>query len=342
MQKISTLARQSFVVAKRKTQNIVAKEEYLSSFKELLSLIQEFQKLPLASTVFQFLEQISPYNYTSTDKKEIIKYEYPFLWDYSERYNGALTKLTEKLKKKYTTTKPKESKIILADLERALDKLSNTLTEEKVKSKIVAEYSDENWFTITEHFGIKMREPKPGVWKDFKPELLDQSYLFEDYFGWLYGIFGLVGDVVDEFAAGYKGLSKFENSKADFTMKPVFDLKKVIEPSKWNNFINWCKHYSNKQELKDGSFEKIITNVDETELFRWNGIGKGKMPSLGVFIKELHDKNYFTFANHQKNFIFISFLNFFFEGSHTTQQAKDLAKYAANKPNPYKGYFTLS
>jgi hypothetical protein len=328
-------------MAKKKALALVDEEGYLSSFKALISMIEEFQKLPLTSTVFEFLENISPYDYPPTRRQDIINLEYPNLLNFSKNYNATLKQLRTQLNEKFKATKPKESKIISVDLEKALERLSNKLTEEKVKTKIVAEFSGENRFIEVEHYGIKMPELKPNIWEDFKPELLNNSYLFEDYFGWLYGMFILIGDVVDEFTTGYKGISKIEQLKTDFSRKPVINLEKVIAGSKWDDFIGWCKHYSKNQELKDGSSEKIITYTSESELFRWNGIGKGKMPSLGVFIKELHDKNYFTYANHKKEFIFIAFLNFFFEGSHTTQQAKDLAKYAANKPNRYKGYFKL-
>jgi hypothetical protein len=326
---------------KRKTSVVMNQENYLSSFKELISLIKKFQELPLTSTVFEFLESISPYDHTITAKKEIIRIEHPSLWKFSKEYNNAITLFNEHLKEKYNSTKPKERKAIAEYLEKVLTQLSNKLTEDKVKAKIVSEFTDENRYNIVEHFGIKMREFKPHIWKDFKPELLGRTDLFEEYFGWLYEIFILIGNAVEDFSSGYKKSAVVKLGKNDFSKKPKIDLTKIIIDSKWDDFIRWCKYYSEKQELKDGSTEKIITYIKSSETFRWNGIGKGKMPSLGVFIKELFDRNYFTLAGYNKDFVFIAFLNFFFDGTHTVQQARDLAKYAANKPNRYKGYFNL-
>jgi hypothetical protein len=121
-------------MAKKKALALVDEEGYLSSFKALISMIEEFQKLPLTSTVFEFLENISPYDYPPTRRQDIIKLEYPNLLNFSKNYNATLKQLRTQLNEKFKATKPKESKIISVDLEKALERLSNKLTDEKVKT----------------------------------------------------------------------------------------------------------------------------------------------------------------------------------------------------------------
>lgn len=310
--------------------------EYQDSIKKISTFITDFQKVKLVTSVFEFFDEISPYSYGWSHKKEILRTKFPNVSNFLDDYNKCLTILNEQLLESYNCNKRSDSKKLGIKLDEIIEHLDNQLEPEKVKEKIRKDYIPKNLFEEKQMFGIPV--PKSYIWSDFKIEMLETEYLFDDYFGMLYNLLEAFRYVVEQFKTGYKNGKVAKGSDLLTKRAPNSSLDEIIFPEKWGDFIERCNYYSKEREFDDGLIAaKVITKRGDYN-FHWIGIGNSVIPTLGEFVNLLASNEFFVFD--QRMLICRSFLKFFHLPSEI-ENAKFLSKQASKQKSKFKGFFTL-
>ena len=316
----------------------IEEKSYQSSFNNLKKLINEAQKIEISTSFFQFLDQVSADSDSPTHRKEVIKNEYPNLTAFQNSFSNELLDFNNLLKEQYNGSKPKESKQVGVELDKALDRISNSYDSEKVKVKIRGCFTDENRYKQADHLGVKMLEARPYVWQEFTPDLLDKDYLFDDYIGFLYSMLNAIGSIVEDFKTGYKKSLKIKTTQIDLSKKPSYILQDEIT-ERWNDFEQICKYYSEERTFKSGVDDTAINHIKSKNEFHWEGIDSSSIPPLAQFVNALKKDGFFAYPLRKRGDICNSFLAFFHLPS-GREKAKYLSKEMSNTKNRYIGFFT--
>ncbi len=310
--------------------------EYQTTTKKISKFITDFQKVKLVTSVFEFLDKISPYDYGWSHKEEILRIEFPNVWNFLNDYNKSLTELNEKLRESYDGNKRAESKKLAEKLDEFIGRLDNQLEPDKVKEKIKKDFVPKNLFEEEKQFDIPAT--KPYIWSEFKIEMLETEYLFDDYFGMLYNLLEAFRYVVEQFRTGYKIDKAVKVSDLLTKRAPNASLHEIIFSEKWDEFIERCIYYSKERLFDDGIVSaKVITKRGHNN-FHWVGIGKSIIPALGQFVKLFAANDFFVFD--ERMVICRSFLKFFHLPSEI-EHAKFLSKQVSKSKSNFKDFFIL-
>jgi len=279
--------------------------EYQQSLDKLKGFIDEFQEVKMVTSTFEFLDEVSQYeDLTPTRRKEILQVKTPHVWKFLNRYEEQLQILINQLKEYYALTKGKEVKKVEDYLDRFIIHCDNELEPDKVKNRIKANYTDENLYDYVPFGSINIPAFKPGVWSEFKIGILDDEYLFEDYFGILYGLLDIISKVVALFKTGFKESTAKNEVKPDLQLSQNTEessislvekystrLQDYISEEKWPAFISLCDKYCKIQIRKDiGEF--IAIKKLGADSYRWQGFNGKPVESLALFITSLILHNY--------------------------------------------------
>lgn len=305
--------------------------------KEISKFISDFQKVKLVTSVFEFLDKISPYDYSWSYKEEMLRIEFPNVWEFLNDYNKCLKQFDKQLREFYNCNKRAESKKLAEKLDEIIGHLDNQLEPDKVKTKISKDYIPKNLFEKEMLYG-QISVTKPYIWSEFKIEMLEMDYLFEDYFGLLYNQLEIFRYYVEQFKTGYKNYKAGKVLPHYPKLPANASLHEIIFPEKWNDFIQQCIYYSKERKFDGVLFSaKVITRRDPN-LFIWVGFSNSAIPPLGQFVKLLADNDFFDF--NERMVICRSFLKFFNLPSEI-ENAKYLSKKASSSKSKYKDYFIL-
>jgi hypothetical protein len=316
----------------------MAGENYQKKIKKLSQFISEFQRIKLVTSVFEFLDHTSSDDWGPTRKKQILETNFNNVWRFLNEYNNCIILLDEELKKDYFRSKRSESKKLADKLDKLIDGIDNQLEPAEVKERIRADYTEENLKEDVPFGGMTIKATKPYIWSEFKIEMLDTEYLFEDYFAMLYSLLETIRYVVEQFKAGYKNEKPVRITEVLIKRKHNSQLNEVIFPEKWGDFIQRCVFYS-KERLFDADTlpAKVITRRGNDN-FYWVGIGKSAIPPLGQFIKLLAENDFFVFD--ERMIICRSFLKFFHLPAEI-ENAKFLSKQVSKQKSDFADFFKL-
>jgi len=320
---------------------------YEQTIHKLTYFIDKFQEIQLVTFYFEFTDRNLPYDFSSFDKKEILRNEFSSIYKLFIDYDTFISEVDAELRLFFGRNKPSTSKKLAQKFLSTIEELDSQLEPNRIKEKIKKDFIPENLYSI-EKFSELTPYRNYKSWRDFKIEMLDKDYYFDDYFDALYTLLEIFQHTVLNFQTGYIEDKRKEKISALDTLNEVGPLNEVIYSHKWEHFIKICNYYSEERLFNNETVRaKCISRKGNNE-FIWQGIsGDGVtsvIPPLGAFVYELHEKDFFDFVYRYK--VCQSFLNFFHLSS-IKDGKKLLSKMSTNridskrKSNRYIGYFKI-